>query len=178
MDAYIYRSDILCKYCGEGVREKINAIGKGPPFPNDESTYDSDEYPKGPYADGGGEADAPQYCAKCKEPLDNPVIPDSKGNTMEVTTEAFMAWLAKQNPEDRVDPWDATDCIGYRFLKDSGFPVGKCWIRWWNDESGMDHDLPVEIGNVIDWATDQVAPYSDRGISFKQLQEHFLVTAN
>jgi ribosomal protein L37AE/L43A len=29
---------------------------------NDESSFDSDEFPKGPYGDGGGESDSPQHC--------------------------------------------------------------------------------------------------------------------
>jgi hypothetical protein len=30
-----------------------------------ESDYDSDDLPKGPYAQGGGEADTPQHCEGC-----------------------------------------------------------------------------------------------------------------
>lgn len=31
----------------------------------DERKYDSDDFPKGPYAGGGGEADHPQHCDQC-----------------------------------------------------------------------------------------------------------------
>jgi len=30
--------------------------------PGRQRSYDSDEFPKGPYPDGGGEADCPQHC--------------------------------------------------------------------------------------------------------------------
>ncbi len=38
-----------------------------------ESDYDSDEHPKGPYSDGGGESDSPQHCASCGTFLENPL---------------------------------------------------------------------------------------------------------
>jgi hypothetical protein len=41
-----------------------------------ESSYDSDEWPKGPYCDGGGEADNPQHCACCTVFLCNPLTQD------------------------------------------------------------------------------------------------------
>jgi len=62
MQAYIYCADIYCEDCGKEIRENINREGLAPADPDDEHTYDSDEYPKGPYAEGGGEADCPQHC--------------------------------------------------------------------------------------------------------------------
>lgn len=43
---------------------------------SDESSYDSDEFPKGPYLDGGGESDTPQHCGACHEFLENPLTDD------------------------------------------------------------------------------------------------------
>jgi hypothetical protein len=51
------------------IRSKIPAV-------NDQSSYDSDEYPKGPYPDGGGEADTPQHCDHCHCFLENPLTSD------------------------------------------------------------------------------------------------------
>lgn len=62
MQAYIYCADIYCEDCGEKIREDIDREGLAPADPDDEYTYDSDEYPKGPYPDGGGESDCPQHC--------------------------------------------------------------------------------------------------------------------
>jgi hypothetical protein len=62
MDAYIYCADIYCEDCGEKIREDIDREGLAPTDPDDEHTYDSEEYPKGPYAEGGGESDCPQHC--------------------------------------------------------------------------------------------------------------------
>jgi len=62
MLVYIYAADIYCEQCGEAIRERITAEGYAPADPDDEASYDSDEFPKGPYPDGGGEADCPQHC--------------------------------------------------------------------------------------------------------------------
>jgi len=62
MLVYIYAADIYCEQCGEAIRERITHEGFAPAEPDDEWSYDSDEFPKGPYPDGGGEADCPQHC--------------------------------------------------------------------------------------------------------------------
>ena len=62
MRVFIYQADLLCGDCGEAIREALNNEGKAPKDPQDEYTYDSDEYPKGSYPDGGGEHDTPQHC--------------------------------------------------------------------------------------------------------------------
>jgi len=62
MQVYFYAADIFCKDCGEKIREDITEEGFAPPDVDDESSYDSGEFPKGPYPDGGGESDSPQHC--------------------------------------------------------------------------------------------------------------------
>lgn len=88
MNAYIYQADIYCEECAREIKArlrkkieakldaKIDAINAATPDTNDESFYDSDEYPKGPYGNGGGESDTPQHCARCKEFLENPLTSD------------------------------------------------------------------------------------------------------
>ncbi len=76
MNAYIYQADIYCEECGALIRQELDEQGACPADPTDESTFDSDEYPKGPYADGGGEADCPQHCAACGVFLENPLTSD------------------------------------------------------------------------------------------------------
>lgn len=63
MNAYIYCADIYCEECGEAIRQQLRNEGKAPKHPGNESSYDSDQYPKGPFPDGGGECDQPQHCA-------------------------------------------------------------------------------------------------------------------
>lgn len=76
MDAYIYQAALYCEGCGERIANMLRAAGKAPPLPHIETTYDSDEFPKGPYGDGGGESDAPQHCDECHCFLENPLTSD------------------------------------------------------------------------------------------------------
>lgn len=76
MNAYIYAADLYCDACGENIRADITAAGRAPATPENESSYDSDQFPKGPYPDGGGESDYPCHCAGCNAFLNNPLTPD------------------------------------------------------------------------------------------------------
>jgi hypothetical protein len=52
----------------EALQQIVSANGF-----TDENDYDSDDLPKGPYPNGGGEADTPQYCDGCGILLENPL---------------------------------------------------------------------------------------------------------
>lgn len=74
MLAYVYCAALLCEDCGDAVKAQVT-----PPegTPN-ESLYDSSDYPKGPYPDGGGEGDTPNHCDNCGTFLENPVTGDGE----------------------------------------------------------------------------------------------------
>lgn len=76
MDAYIFQAALYCETCGEKIRAKLTKQGKAPADPDNEHTYDSDDFPKGPYSDGGGEADVPENCDACHLFLENPLTMD------------------------------------------------------------------------------------------------------
>lgn len=76
MDVYVYEAALLCSCCGEATRERLTVEGKAPADLRDESSYDSDDFPKGPYPDGGGESDSPQHCDHCNVFLQNPLTED------------------------------------------------------------------------------------------------------
>lgn len=76
MNVYIYSAAILCEACGEEKRAVIASRGKAPHDVDDETTYDTEDFPKGPYPDGGGEADSPQHCDECGSFLENPLTRD------------------------------------------------------------------------------------------------------
>jgi hypothetical protein len=59
--AYIYRADVWCDECGEAIRARLTAEGKAPADPDDEWSYDSDDFPK--RAGDDDESDCPQHCA-------------------------------------------------------------------------------------------------------------------
>jgi hypothetical protein len=91
MDVYLYNAALWCGPCiiktlvagrkaapgaidmppAEALEQIVSANG----FIN-ESDYDSHDLPKGPYADGGGEADTPQHCDGCGQFLENPLTGD------------------------------------------------------------------------------------------------------
>jgi hypothetical protein len=91
MDAYIYRAALWCGPCiikalvaerkaapgaiDMSLAEVLQQIVSANGFTS-ESHYDSDDLPKGPHAEGGGEADAPQHCDGCGQFLGNPLTVD------------------------------------------------------------------------------------------------------
>jgi hypothetical protein len=91
MDAYVYQAALWCGPCviKRLVEEKKASPGALDMRPADaleqivysngftgESDYDSDDLPKGPYPNGGGEADTPQHCDGCGGFLENPLTDD------------------------------------------------------------------------------------------------------
>lgn len=82
MNAYVYQAALHCADCAA----KLIAELAPPPNmqPRNESTWDSDDYPKGPYADGGGEADCPQHCDTCGAFLENPLTAEGENYVREL----------------------------------------------------------------------------------------------
>ncbi len=60
--AYIYQADVLCDACGDMVRWDLIQAGKAPSNPDDESSYDSDDFPK-QYDAENSESDSPENCS-------------------------------------------------------------------------------------------------------------------
>lgn len=103
MKAYIYQADLHCEECTEKIKRKLAGTDKVPHYPSKAEikarlttadyparryflqsqldrltpdSFDSDDYPKGPYLDGGGESDRPQHCGTCSLFLENPLTLD------------------------------------------------------------------------------------------------------
>lgn len=90
MNAYIFQAALLCEDCAEQVRRELEV----PIDPGDERTWDSDDYPKGPYPDGGGESDYPQHCDHCDAFLENPLTAEG---------EAYVREALEESAEDPTD---------------------------------------------------------------------------
>ena len=84
MDVYIYCADIYCEDCGEAAKRLILRTAKAPA-----DTGDSDDYPQGPYSDGGGEADTPQHCGDCGVFLGNELTGDGEDYVTAAIREAY-----------------------------------------------------------------------------------------
>jgi len=73
MNAYAYKASLYCESCGEMVKAKCRHLDTG----------DSNDYPQGPYGNGGGEADTPQSCDHCHTFLENPLTDDGRAYVLE-----------------------------------------------------------------------------------------------
>jgi len=107
MNAYIYCADIWCEACGRAIRERLAAEGKAPANSDDETSYDSGDFPKGPFEDGGGAADCPQHCAAGADCLEPTVIDGQKygcflDNPLTADGESYVRDLLASRPEGRV----------------------------------------------------------------------------
>lgn len=125
MNVYIHDADIYCEDCGEAICEFLKGSDFAPTDPDDETSYDSSEFPKGPYPDGGGEADCPQHCGSGKDCFN--AIELSDGHKI-------GAWL--ENPL-------TIDGLGYvREAIQGGGEVAALWAEWYAD--CLDEESPCE----------------------------------
>lgn len=57
---YMFQAALYCEACGQAIREGLTAEGKAPLDADDERTYDSDDFPKGPFEPD--ESDSVEHC--------------------------------------------------------------------------------------------------------------------
>ena len=69
--AYIYQADIICEDCFGTVTEEIDA----PDDPNDEHSYDSDDYPKAVFT--GFEHSRQEHCGICHTEVETYIYHES-----------------------------------------------------------------------------------------------------
>lgn len=97
MNAYVYQSALYCEECISEIKLDL-PVPEGCD-PDDERTYDSEDYPKGPYPDGGGEADSPQHCDGCQLFLENPLTRDGAEYVAEqIAEDAERIFRASDKP--------------------------------------------------------------------------------
>lgn len=63
MHAFTYQAARICEKCAESIIEDLTAHGRT-------DSEDSETWPQGPDADGGGESDTPQHCDRGADCLD------------------------------------------------------------------------------------------------------------
>ena len=133
MKAYIYCADIYCEDCGLAIRQRICAerIKSGlPPFDeSNESSFDSDDYPKGPYDNGGGEADCPQHCGNHADCL----------NAEEIDGHKIGAFLANDLTADGVR------YVIDAFIDDTDSQCVQYWIERYDE---LCFDISANVNGV------------------------------
>lgn len=154
MDAYIYQAALWCGPCVirrlvEEKKTSPGALGMEPAEAlqqivssngfAEESDYDSDDLPRGPYPNGGGEADTPQHCDGCGVLLENPLTTDGDRYITEKLIEhardgSGNAEVLKQWAEHYNAGFHAPGSVTLKDLQfeysmeDDGW--GSC-MRWW-----------------------------------------------
>jgi hypothetical protein len=116
---YVYRADTYCDSCGARLRAGLIVSGLAPADPDDEWTYDSDDFPKGPVAEEP--TDSPDHCASGDECLEAvhlgrygllPLAPLFGAEEARIgallsdgLTDAGLAWLAETLAETDLTPY-------------------------------------------------------------------------
>jgi hypothetical protein len=89
----MYQADLFCEDCGEEIRDALTNSGNAPDDPDDEYSYDSDDFPKGP--ESTGESDSVQHCGSHEACVNAIEMPDGSkigvwlGN--DLTTEGLQS---------------------------------------------------------------------------------------
>jgi hypothetical protein len=99
VEAYVYQAALVCAGCGERIRRKLTEEGRAPQDPADEASYDSDDFPKGPYPNGGGETDAPAHCDVCEVYLQAPLTRDGVEDAVERIRRFLIARFRKEEDQ-------------------------------------------------------------------------------
>lgn len=114
MKAYAFNAALQCQACGEKSVAQCKAEGI-------EDNGDSNQFPQGPYSNGGGEADCPQSCDICFTFLENPLTDDG----LKYVVEAASEFGSTNEATD--ESWE--DIAQY--AESSGNTVVAEWIRFY-----------------------------------------------
>lgn len=87
---YVYQASLYCEACGEAIRTRITAEGAAPEDAGDETSYDSDDYPKGPHA--VSESDGPEHCDACHVFLENDLTAEGVTHTTKLVHGDWNEW--------------------------------------------------------------------------------------
>ena len=80
MQTYIFNAALFCEECAMEFMVELGNEGRP-------DTGDSDDFPQGPYGEGGGEADTPNHCDGCGLFLENSLTTDGENYVVEAVNE-------------------------------------------------------------------------------------------
>lgn len=87
--AYVYQADLWCDACAADIARALRSTGTVPEDPSDHDSFDSDDYPKGPFPDDDP-SDAPHHCAGGRDCTRRIVLRDGK------TVSALVSGLTEE----------------------------------------------------------------------------------
>ena len=114
MLVYLYLADLYCQQCGEAIRDKITSEGFAPVDPDDEFSYDSDNFPKGPYPTN--ESDCPEHCGAGPDCINAIELEDGS---------KIGAWLENDLTKDGVE-------YVHKAIREGG-EVAELWAGYYQD---------------------------------------------
>jgi hypothetical protein len=122
--AAIYQADLWCDDCADAIREQVQARGHAPADPDDEHTYDSDEYPK--HAGDDDESDCPQHCGAGETCLNAIELPS--GRKVGLLFGSLTSDGVDYVREHAFDPSGEVVDLWVRHFSDGGYDLGltKC----------------------------------------------------
>ena len=152
---FIYAAACYCDECGIAIQKDVlKALNKTPEDFADERTFDSDEYPKGPYSDEQ-EADGPEHCASGEDCLNPTIIGDQVcgyffGNELTTHGVENLQEMHRNSPSEITEFW-------VNYYNSHGYDIDTS-VDYEQAIAGMSkEDLRNCLSNLCDTATEKDA---------------------
>jgi len=84
MDIYLFEGGEYCSECVEPIKKRLELDGDKPSNPDDERSYDSCQWPKGPDDSDYHESDTPCHCENCGVFLGNQLTDEGVNYVLEI----------------------------------------------------------------------------------------------
>ena len=139
-DVYMFQGALFCEDCGRDIQDNIRKEGKAPEDEDDEESFDSDDFPKGPFSGGGGEADSIHHCDSNETCL----------NAIELPCKSKIgAWLGNDLTSEG-DEWLASSIRESIFRDDAhGRQVNRLWRLKYSDPLSSLNEVEPVTGHEL-----------------------------
>jgi hypothetical protein len=130
-----YQADVYCNRCTEAIKKRIEKAGEAPEDPDDERSYDSDDYPKMVNLDDEA-SDSPQHCGAHEECLAAIKLPYGG---------KIGAWLGGSLTSEGVESTVDMVWNDLTSLQDHSRQVGRLWRKLYADDLSEFKGEPREV---------------------------------
>ena len=139
-DVYMFQGALYCEDCGRDIQDTLRKEGKAPENEDDEESFDSDDFPKGPFSGGGGEADTIHHCDSNGECLNAIKLPCGS---------KIGAWLGNDLTGEG-DRWLAESIRESIFKDDAhGRQVNRLWRLKYSDPLSSLNGVEPVVGREL-----------------------------